>query len=162
MGLMIDALKGHLQQHGVAFEEVGGDPTYLAFGFVGAYARYRCFLVVHEPRGLVIFYSVYPVNVPEEKRDAVARLITIANYGMQFGNFEMDWADGEVRFKTSLWLEDQALTGGLTDGLIKPLMGVSFTAVDRYMPALVKVIHTDLDPREAVRQIEAGDGDDIN
>ena len=39
--------------------------------------------------------------------------------------------------------------------MIRPLLGVNFTAVDRYMPALVKVIHTDLDPQEAVRQAEA-------
>jgi hypothetical protein len=159
MGLMMEALKGHLQQNGVAFEEVTGDPAYLAFGFVGAYARYRCFLVVHEQRGLVIFYTVYPLNVPEAKRDAIARLISTANYGMQFGNFEMDAGDGEVRFKTSIWLE-----GGeaLTDGMIRPLLGVSFTAVDRYMPALAKVIHADMDPVEAVRQAEASGSDEPN
>lgn len=151
MGTMIDALKGHLQQHGVSFEEVEGDPSYLAFAFAGAFARYRCFLVVHEPRGLVLFYSVYPLNVPEAKRETVSRFLTMANYGMQFGNFEMDWRDGEVRFKTSLWIED----GAVTEAMIRPLLGVNFTAVDRYMPALVKVIHTDLDPQEAVRQAEA-------
>ncbi len=36
---------------------------------------------------------------------AVAEFITRANFGIVIGNFEIDFSDGEIRYKTSIDVE---------------------------------------------------------
>ena len=42
---------------------------------------------------------------PEEMRVPMAEFLTRANYGLRIGNFEMDFEDGEVRYKSSVDFE---------------------------------------------------------
>ena len=51
------------------------------------------------------YYSA-PITVPEEKRTAISEFITRANYGLTNGNFEMDFSDGELRYKTTISQHD--------------------------------------------------------
>lgn len=46
------------------------------------------------------------LQVPEELRPGVAEFITRANYGLIRGNFEMDFNDGELRYKTTISRQD--------------------------------------------------------
>ena len=51
-----------------------------------------------------VVYSIFPIKVPEDKRSEIAEFITPANYGLNHGNFEMDFDDGEIRYKTTaIW-----------------------------------------------------------
>ncbi|MBQ9099013.1 MAG: hypothetical protein IJY50_06245 [Clostridia bacterium] len=48
------------------------------------------------------FYTVHAtikVNADSDCRLAVAEYLTRANYGLNWGNFEMDMNDGEIRYK---------------------------------------------------------------
>ncbi len=56
---------------------------------------------------IFIFYSVLPSKIEVTKRSAMVELLTRINYGLKLGNFEMDLNDGEIRYKTSLFLEDK-------------------------------------------------------
>ncbi len=47
---------------------------------------------------------MYPVKAPEEKRLAIAEFVARANDGLRIGNFELDFGDGEVRYKRSAWI----------------------------------------------------------
>lgn len=53
------------------------------------------------------------MNVPEDRRLALAEFLTRANYGLFIGNFEMDWQDGEVRYKTSIDVAGDRLSTAL-------------------------------------------------
>lgn len=150
MSALAQALKAHFKEHDIHFEEVEGEPTHLLFGFAGDHAEYRCVIRTYSESGLVICYSVCPLSAPEAKHDAIARFLTLANYGMQFGNFEMDFGDGEIRYKTSLWLGETPLT----EEMIQPMIGVNFTAIDRYMPGIVAVIASEISPEQAIKQVE--------
>jgi hypothetical protein len=66
------------------------------------------------------------------------------------GNFEMDWADGEVRFKTGLELTGIEPTIDLVASLVQP----NLAAVLRYLPGLVMVIRNEADPATAREQCE--------
>ena len=45
-------------------------------------------------------YAICPLNADEDTRPVVAEYLTRANYGLNNGNFEMDYSDGEIRYKT--------------------------------------------------------------
>jgi hypothetical protein len=79
--------------------------------------------------------------VPEARRPAVAEFITRINFGLVSGNFEMDWADGEVRFKTGMELTGVTPTTELVAALVQP----NLSAVLRYLPGLLMVIRNEAD-----------------
>jgi hypothetical protein len=56
-------------------------------------------------------------RVPEAKRQAMAEFLTRAKYGLCMGNFEMDFGDGEVRYKASLDIADGELTAKMIEVL---------------------------------------------
>ena len=43
--------------------------------------------------------AISPMNAGEDCRANIAEFITRANYGIRNGNFEMDYRDGEIRYK---------------------------------------------------------------
>lgn len=118
--------------------------------FGGKNGDYRCFAQIAVNLEQFLFYVTASVYVPEELRPAVAEFITRANYGLRIGNFEMDYADGEVRFKTSLDFEGETLSTNLIRNAIYPAV----MTMDLYFPGLMKVIFGGRTPFEAIEEIE--------
>ena len=48
---------------------------------------------------VLVVLAIYPRPVPPERRDEVARFLIGLNYQQAVGAFEMDFADGEVRYR---------------------------------------------------------------
>jgi len=62
----------------------------------------------------------------------------------------MDYADGEVRYKTSLDIRD----GELTTEMIKVLVHANLSTMDRYFPGMMAVLSGSGAPESAVARIE--------
>ena len=73
-------------------------------GVSGKITDFRFCITVGEE--LVTCYHVAPINVPVEQRVAVSEFITRANYNLNNGNFEMDFNDGELRYKATVSQND--------------------------------------------------------
>ncbi|MGE5398542.1 MAG: YbjN domain-containing protein [Chitinophagales bacterium] len=101
----------------------------------------------------ILFHCRCPVNVPESKRVEVAEFLTRANFEMLLGNFEMDWEDGEVRYKTSLYTNDEAATVAM----VEPLVWSNVYRMDQYFPGLMSIIYGNLSPKEAIDMVETED-----
>jgi hypothetical protein len=126
--------------------------TAVQMGFIGRNGAWRCYAQTQEERRRVTFYSILDVLVPDARRLAVAEFITRANYGLIIGNFELDFNDGEVRFKTSLDIEG----GDLSTTMVRNLVYANLASMDRYLPGLRAVIEGTASPAEAVQQAERG------
>ncbi len=122
----------------------------LQMTFQGKNGKWSCYAQVKEDQQIFFFYSVSPVNIPEEKRTAAAEFITRANYGLKIGNFEMDYSDGELRYKTSLDVENDRLTTALVSNLVY----ANLWTMDRYLPGILSVVYGDVSPVEAVERVE--------
>ncbi len=122
-------------------------------GFAGQNGQVTCFAQIRVDLEQLLFYIIAPVKVPEAERVQVAEFITRANYGLRIGNFEMDFGDGEVRYKSSLDFEGDSLTPALIKNAIYPAVHT----MDRYLPGLMSVIYGDRSPAEAIVDVE-GDG----
>ncbi|MBO0349876.1 YbjN domain-containing protein [Phormidium pseudopriestleyi FRX01] len=143
------ALINFLRENDLAFIESEENGT-LGLVVEGNNGRYTCYAIAREKEQQMIFYSLFPINVPEAKRLAIAEFITKANYGMMIGNFELDFQDGEIRFKTSIDVENDCLTSAL----IKNLVAANLAMMDHYMQGLMSVIYGNVSPDEAIAQIE--------
>lgn len=139
--VMSDFFKAHDWQ----FEQIENEPT-LRLIFQGDNGRWDCYARAKETEQQFLFYSICPVTVPESQRLAIAELIARVNYGMIIGNFELDFIEGEIRYKTSIDVEDDQLSFAL----IKSLVYTNVIMMDRYLPAIISVISDNLLPEAAI------------
>ena len=127
--------------------------TVLRFNFKGRSGRLLCYADVEESKDWLIFYSYLPVNVPADKMQAMAELLSRANRGMRIGNFELDFEDGEIRYKTSIDIEG----GELTSKMIHNLLQANLSTMDRYFPGIMELIYSEKTPKELIQKIEGID-----
>jgi hypothetical protein len=132
------------------FQKLDGIPV-LQLAFQGQHGRWDCYAKAIDEQGQFLFYSVYPTNAPEDKRSLVAEFLTRANLGMIVGNFELNFDNGEIRYKTSIDVEGERLT----PVLIKRLVYTNVTMMDKYFPGINSVIESDVLPEDAIAQIES-------
>ncbi|MHC5673518.1 GTPase [Nostoc sp.] len=118
-------------------------------------SNYTCYAIVNEKNKTFLFYSNSPVKIPKNQYLQIAEFLTRANYGLNIGNFEMDFRDGEVRYKTSIFLGDNELDYPV----IRRIVYSNLSTIDDYFPAIMKVIYGGMSAEEAVNQIEGEEED---
>lgn len=101
---------------------------------------------------------VLPQSAPESSRAVVAELVCRINYKLAFGQFDMDFNDGEIRFRYVMPSEE------LTEDPMEKarrLLYLPHAMVLRYGVAFVKVMLGASTPEAAIKEAEAGiDGGD--
>ena len=102
-------------------------------------------------------YTVFPIKVPEGKRDAVAMFLTRANYGLILGNFELDFDDGEIRFKVTTICGEGNI---LPPDVMERTFDMGFCMFDRYGEGLLSVLYGNAAPIDAVDANERRDDDE--
>lgn len=130
--------------------ELDAGRSALVTRFRGSAGTWHCAAVVNQEEQQVAFFAQVETVTPEERRPAVIEYITRANFGLGMGNFEMDLSDGETRCKTCLSVQGASLTPALLDNLVRR----NFELMDRYVPAMRKVISEELLPEAAITQAE--------
>jgi hypothetical protein len=148
---MLEAVAGFLTQEGWPYERTG-EQMLLRSRYRGDHGEWFCIAHCRPDYGQCVFYSVAPVRAPEVLRPAVAEFLTRANLGLIIGNFELDYDDGEVRFKTSIQVDDTLLT----PSLLRPLLYGNVAAMDKYLPGLEAVLALMQTPSGAIKAIEEG------
>jgi hypothetical protein len=126
------------------------DRPILRMKYQGKHGLLTCYAESREKQRLFIFYSIPEIFVSEDTRQLMAEFLTRANYGLALGNFEMDFADGQVRYKTSLDVEGDRLT----EALLKQMVAANVLTMDRYLPGILAVSDRVISPTEAIAQIE--------
>ncbi|MEA5419673.1 YbjN domain-containing protein [Spirulina sp. CCNP1310] len=99
----------------------------------------------------IIVYSICPNKARVDKLIAIQEFLTRANFGLKFGNFEMDLSDGEVRFKTSIQFAGMVEP----EAMIEECLSLNIVTFDRYLPGILQVMFTDVTPEDAIAVIES-------
>ncbi len=127
------------------------EEQFLRLFYDGRNGKWDAYAQAREAQAQFVFYSVYPQLISDHQRPPMAELLTRINYGLILGNFEMDYADGEVRYKTSI---DVDHSEELTAALIKPVVFANLGTMDKYCPALMAIAEDKLSPKEALALVE--------
>ncbi len=128
------------------------DQGAVSYVFDGNNGPWRTYAKAFEQDRQIAFYGVLPFTIEEDRRAAAAELITRINFGVVIGNFEMDFDDGEVRFKTSLDFEGEE---PLSTTLILHLARANLSVMDHYIPAFVALTAGDKSPAGALAEVAA-------
>ena len=132
---LLEELKRAFTENGWPYSEVRGAPVLLA-DLSGPAGRWSFYAQAVEEKDLVLLYSICPQRVPEARRLEVSRFLTRANYGLADGNFELDFEDGEVRYKTALHVRGD----GIDRTIVKRLVRSNGLAMETYLPGIGAVI----------------------
>jgi hypothetical protein len=130
------------------FTKIQGQPI-LQMGYQGENGQFICYARANENPQQFAFYSIFPMLAPEERKLAIAEFITRANYGMVIGNFEFNFSNGEILYKTSIDVEGDRLTATL----IKRLVYTNIAIADQYLPSIQAIIDGK-SPTDAIQAIE--------
>lgn len=145
-----DVLKEHFTANEWVFEEHDEDKV-VVLNFTSENAQYRCLAAIDDDDDLIQCFAYFPTKVPGNKRGDISELICRANHGMKIGKFEIDYSDGEVRYQTS----SAFMAGVLPEEVVRRMFGVCFMMADRYYPAFMKVLFSNISPEKAVAEVES-------
>ncbi len=146
---LYEAMVSYFKADEWPFERVG-DNTLVRIVYKGENGQWLCYANTDEVKKQFIFYSIVPEKAEMEHLAAVSEFINRANYGLVIGNFELDFSDGEMRFKTSLDVEGDFLRPVLLHNLIH----ANIAQMDHYLPGILKVALEGADPAQTVAEIE--------
>jgi hypothetical protein len=148
-GKIYQAMLNFFSEEDWEFTKLQGELT-LRLACQGKNGRWNCFALANETQERFLFYSLCPLEIPSIHRLVIAEFLTYANYGISIGNFELDLATGEIRYKTSIDVEGDRLT----HALIKRLVYTNVTMMNEYLPGIQSIIEQELGAKEAIALIE--------
>ena len=146
---MLTIAEAALEERGLEWNETT-DAEVIRTEVAGENGSWALFVVAREAENRMTVYSQAPWETPQPGRREMAELITLINFGLPLGNFEMDFSDGEIRFKTSIDLGGARLTAELFEGVLDP----NIATTDMYLPAIEAVLLGRMTPAAAVEMIE--------
>jgi hypothetical protein len=117
----------------------------------GKNGRWTCVGIAGSESEHLIFLSIFPVNAPQEKRRAIAELLTRINYRLTHGCYEMDFGDGEIRFRTSI----PVFSGDLPGEALEYLVFANLCTFDGYLGTIMKVLYSPTSPKSALETPKA-------
>ena len=149
MGRLYDTLVMFLQEEDWKFTPMPQETAAL-MTFNCENASFLCYARMREEQQQVMFYAIYPLRAPADRRAATAEFVARVNYGLALGNLELDMEDGEMRFKMSADLS----AAQFSLPLLRSLMQIGIATADRYYPGYLALLYKGVTPREAVAQVE--------
>lgn len=143
-------LINHLKQQGIKYLPVEDNSNVVVFGIKTDVGSYQCIADVKENDFIFIFYTIIGITVTKDKLLPMSEMITRINSGLMIGNFEMDFEDGELRYKTSIDFEGNELT----DNLIHNVISANLATVDSYFKAVMALIINNDTPQNILKQFK--------
>ena len=119
----------------------------------------RCCILVYDDCYTV--YAVSPIGPDEDNKEMMNNLsefICRANFGLSNGNFEMDYMDGEIRYKTFVYCGNDITSAS---EIIKESIYTPVAMFDKYGSEITDIIFQDVGAAKAVAKCEETDDEEL-
>ena len=133
---LLESARNYLEKNEWNFE-VLSDHSTIALGFEGVNGEWHCMIQTRELEEQMIFYSSLSENISSNRIETMMRFITMANYRLVVGNFELDVTDGELNYKTALDLESVTLN----NDMIRNIIHTNLATFDRHLPGVQIILN---------------------
>lgn len=97
-----------------------------------------------------IVYANLQASAEKDCYEKISEYLHRANYGLRNGNFELNYEDGEIRYKIFVDFEDRELS---KDVVARSIFMPIFM-FDRYGRGLIKLMLNEGDPKELIEEAE--------
>lgn len=114
-------------------------------------ATFNATVLVTDDPAMIQVHAYAMINVPEDRRAAMAETIARANCGLKFGHFDLHFGHGGLRFYVSMPLAQDGIEGEQ----FGVLLGAALGCMDRYFRAFCRLLYgDDLSPAEVIAEVE--------
>jgi hypothetical protein len=113
--------------------------------------NYDCYIDLRTEENQVLMYTISTTKIPINQRVRIAEYIARANYNLIIGNFELNFEDGKIRYKTS-YLYDPNFPN--SEEVFLKNMSASFFTMDKYISGIMSIIYANVSPESAVNNVE--------
>jgi len=110
----------------------------------------NCRMVILVGDELFTSYAIAPVSADADTMAQMSNYLTRANYGLKIGNFELDYHDGEIRYKATLFCGE---TVPALDA-VERVADMPFRMMERYGGGLLNVLFANADPASEIAKID--------
>ena len=115
----------------------------------------RVYIPIRDDNSYIV-NIVAPIKGDPNDLDELIKYLTMANYGLANGNFELDVRDGEIRYKTYVNCRELE---SLPDRIIKDGILVGWYMMERYGDGIAAISMGFSDAETEIKKAE-GDSDD--
>ena len=115
----------------------------------------RFFVSVHSDH--LCCYHICNINAQKSNSGAVGEFLHRANYGLNRGNFEMDYNDGEIRYKNRVSIREVQYD---SFDAMRCLMLLGANMFQTYCDGLLAVAFGFKTPEEAIKECESEFGEE--
>ena len=127
------------------------DDSSLRIDVNGQAARWITLVKCIDEHQQLLVYSICPNKTSDVKFLQIQEFLSRATFGLKFGNFEFDYDDGEIRFKTSVQFDGDFDFTPMIEGCLS----LNIATFERYLPGILHVLFTNISPKEAIASIES-------
>jgi hypothetical protein len=148
---MIVNVKKYFQEHGFKFFQPDAEKPTFFLGIGTSKGTFQCIVDVQEAKERLLMLSIFPTLAPPHLRASLAAILMRINYNLFLGHFELDFTDGEIRFKTSLIYADAKVTPKMMDAFITS----NLASVDAHFELLTQFVKEQMDAAQIIAKITA-------
>ncbi|GBO53270.1 hypothetical protein APA_1177 [Pseudanabaena sp. lw0831] len=146
---LFETTLGFFADEGWTIYALKGETTFGTI-YKGQEREFICYARIYVDAEQLIFYSIFPEVVPESRRSPVSEFLTRLNFGLLIGNFEMNFLNGQIRYKTSIDVEGDRLTAELIGQLVR----ANLNTMEGAHQHISIVINGELSPEEAIASLQ--------
>lgn len=145
-----NTLVSHMEEHEYGYEFDREDGIIrMRFKIKGKLDHIRFVLIIKDD--FYLSYGCIDMSVDEAQRKEVAEFFTRANFGLNFGNFELDMRDGEIRYKVCVDCDHTTLSSQM----IERSLDIPIAMYQRYGDEMLKVMFGMVSAEEATKIAES-------
>lgn len=134
---MIYKLKKYFRANGIQYYQPDAAQLTFYWGITTQAGLFECVLDVQTESQRLLMLSIFPISVPEALRLDLAGILMRINYHLFLGQFELDFKDGELRFKTTLVYADAKMTLKMLESFVQS----NLVAMDAYYGLLLAFLN---------------------
>ena len=113
----------------------------------------KYYFKLYDTKNCFVFYIVPSFLIPKQDIPSVVEFITRVNLGLLIGNFEFDYVESKVRFKSAIGLVDNQLSDDQVAVTVRPAV----RAWKSYLPGVIEVMARVASPTRALNKIDYGE-----
>ncbi|MGK7912786.1 MAG: YbjN domain-containing protein [Synechococcus sp.] len=148
MRTIYESISIYLKADGWPIHEIEGQTAY-SMKCQGKNGDWTCVAQADEESRQFVFYSSSPIRAIPERYAETVELLNRINYTTQLGNFEMNYLNGDIRYRTSIEMPGTDL-GAFA---IERVVYSNVESMDLYLPAISAVIERGLSPLDAIFEV---------
>jgi hypothetical protein len=143
---LLSSVRAMLDARNYAYQQL--DAQSLTLSHRSQHGTYALYFTTNDETDFVGLMTTLGSRIPVSRRAQVAEALSRINLLLWLGNFELDFSDGELRFRIGIDVEDVRVS----ETMLSNMLGATLHSMDRYHVALMRIAFGEVEPVVALAE----------